>query len=44
MILKHEYFDDIHNLTIGKSVLYNFILSLIFSCTGYLKIIRKDII
>lgn len=44
MILKHDYFDNIHNLTLLKSILYNISLTLMFSYLGYRKITKKDII
>ncbi|MGE8057066.1 hypothetical protein ACQKOD_24795 [Bacillus mycoides] len=44
MILKHNYFDSIHELTILKSIIYNIVFSSIAIYSGYKIITKKDII
>ena len=43
LILRHVPFDDIGNLTLLKSVLYNFVLSAVTIIAGYITFLKKDI-
>lgn len=43
LILRHVPFDNLNNLTLVKSILYNFILSIITAIVGYNVFLKKDI-
>lgn len=44
MILKHDFFNNLYNLTIMKSMLYNVFAITILSLSGYFLIKRKEIL